>query len=258
MCYHLFPTSNTCPTHDNETNFHRELFMKKTALLILFLTFCSANVQAAEDDQQKLLRDSISVMEEIMNSPDQEIPSNLISQARAILIFPTMIKAGFMVGGRYGEGVASMRSRKTGKFGPPAFLIQSGLSFGFQIGAEAVDLVLLVMTQRGLESLLKDQFTLGADAAVSVGPIGRHAEAAADLRMQGEIYSYSRSKGAFAGISLKGTVITTDEDANHLYYGKHFKSKDILLRGKVKKLPQSGQRFIKGLNMLAPARGNKK
>ena len=155
---------------------------------------------------------------------------------------------------RSGGGIASIRSKSTNKFGPPTFLTQSGISFGFQIGAEAVDLILLVMTERGLKSLLKDQFTLGADAAVSAGPVGRHAEAAVDIRMQGEIYSYSRSKGAFAGISLNGTVITTDEDANYTYYGQPFKAKDILLRNKVKKIPVSGQRFIKQLNILAPAK----
>ena len=187
-----------------------------------------------------------------MNSPDHQIPSNLISEAKAILIFPTLVKAGFVVGARYGEGVASMRARKTGKFGPPTFLTQGGLSIGFQIGAEAVDLVLLVMTQRGLESLLKDELTLGADAAVSAGPVGRHAEAAVDLGMRGEIYSYSRSKGAFAGVSLKGTVISTDEKANFDYYGRFFKAKDILIRGKVKKVPASGQRFMEGLNFFAP------
>ena len=227
--------------------------MKKMVLILLLLSFCSITAQAEEDNEQTL-KDSLAVIDEIMNSPDQEIPSELISQAKAILVFPTLIKAGFLVGGRYGEGVASMRAKKTGKFGPPTFLSQGGLSFGFQIGAEAVDLILLVMTERGLRSLLKDQFTLGADAAVSAGPVGRHAEAATDVRMQGEIYSYSRSKGAFAGISLKGTVITTNEDANHIYYGQPFKAKDILLRGKVKKIPVSGQRFIKQLNILAPAK----
>ena len=228
--------------------------MNKTILIVLFLYFFSTNAQAEEEERQKLLSDSISVVEEIMNSPDQEIPTTLISQAKAILIFPTMVKAGFLIGGRYGGGIASMRSKSTGEFGPPTFLTQSGLSFGFQIGAEAVDLILLVMTERGLKSLLKDQFTLGADAAVSAGPVGRHAEASTDVRMQGEIYSYSRSKGAFAGISLKGTVITTNEDANHIYYGQSFKAKDILLRNKVKKIPVSGQRFIKQLNIVAPAK----
>ena len=225
--------------------------MKKTVLIILLLSFCSISAQANEDNDQTL-RDSLSVIDEIMNSPDQGIPSELISQAKAILIFPTLVKAGFFVGGRYGNGVASMRTKNTGAFSPPAFFTQAGLSFGFQIGAEAVDLILLVMTQRGLESLLKDKLTLGADAAVSVGPVGRHAEAATDIGMRGEIYSYSRSKGAFAGVSLKGTVISTDEEANFDYYGRFFKAKDILIRGKVKKIPASGQQFIEGLNFLAP------
>jgi lipid-binding SYLF domain-containing protein len=113
------------------------------------------------------------------------------------------------------------------------------------------------MTQRGLESLLKDKLTLGADVAVSVGPVGRHVEAATDIGMRGEIYSYSRSKGAFAGVSLKGTVISTDEKANFDYYGRFFKAKDILIRGKVKKIPASGQQFIEGLNFLAPPKKRK-
>jgi len=225
--------------------------MRKIVLTIIFLSLCATTAQAKEENEQTL-KDSLSVIHEIMNSPDNQIPSNLISEAKAILIFPTLVKAGFVVGARYGEGVASMRARKTGKFGPPTFLTQGGLSIGFQIGAEAVDLVLLVMTQRGLESLLKDELTLGADAAVSAGPVGRHAEAAVDLGMRGEIYSYSRSKGAFAGVSLKGTVISTDEKANFDYYGRFFKAKDILIRGKAKKVPASGQRFMEGLNFLAP------
>ncbi len=225
--------------------------MRKIVLTIIFISLCATTTQAKEENEQTL-KDSLSVIHEIMNSPDNQIPSNLISEAKAILIFPTLVKAGFVVGARYGEGVASMRARKTGKFGPPTFLTQGGLSIGFQIGAEAVDLVLLVMTQRGLESLLKDELTLGADAAVSAGPVGRHAEAAVDLGMRGEIYSYSRSKGAFAGVSLKGTVISTDEKANFDYYGRFFKAKDILIRGKVKKVPASGQRFMEGLNFLAP------
>jgi len=230
--------------------------MKKTVLIILLFSFCSISAQANEDNDQTL-RDSLSVIDEIMNSPDEEIPSELISQAKAILIFPTLVKAGFFVGGRYGNGVASMRTKITGKFSPPAFFTQAGLSFGFQVGAEAVDLILLVMTQRGLESLLKDELTLGADAAVSAGPVGRHAEASTDIGMRGEIYSYSRSKGAFAGVSLKGTVITTDKEANFAYYGRFFKAKDILIRGKVKKIPKSGQQFIERLNFLAPPKKRK-
>jgi lipid-binding SYLF domain-containing protein len=225
--------------------------MNKIIFFILIIFLCSISAQANEDNDQTL-RDSLSVINEILNSPDQEIPGDLISEAKAILIFPTLIKAGFFVGGRYGNGIASMRTNKTGKFGPPAFLTQTGLSFGFQFGAEAVDLILLVMTQRGLESLLKDKLTLGADVAVSAGPVGRHAEAATDIRMQGEIYSYSRSKGAFAGVSLKGTVIDSDEGANFDYYGRFFKTKDILINERVKNIPESGKQFIGRLNFLAP------
>ena len=230
--------------------------MNKTIFFTLIISFCSISAQAKEVNDQTL-RDSLSVINEILNSPDQEIPGNLISEAKAILIFPTLIKAGFFVGGRYGNGIASMRTNKTGKFGPPAFLTQTGLSFGFQVGAEAVDLILLVMTQRGLESLLKDKLTLGADVAVSAGPVGRHAEASTDIRMQGEIYSYSRSKGAFAGISLKGTVINSDEEANFDYYGRFFKTKDILIDERVKNIPESGKQFIGRLNFLVSPKKNK-
>jgi len=108
--------------------------MKKIVLTLLLLSFCSITAQAKEDNEQTL-KDALAVIDEIMNSPDQEIPSELISQAKAILVFPTLVKAGFLVGGRYGEGVASMRAKKTGEFGPPTFLTQGGLSFGFQIGA---------------------------------------------------------------------------------------------------------------------------
>ncbi len=143
--------------------------MKKIVPLILLLSFWTPYAYATEGEQQKLLRDSVLVMEEIMNAPDQEIPANLISQAKAVIIFPTMVKGGFFIGGRYGNGIATVRSKATGRFGPPGFITQSGISFGFQFGAEAVDLILLVMTQRGIEGLLKSKLTLGGDVAVSAG-----------------------------------------------------------------------------------------
>ena len=128
----------------------------------------------------------------------------------------------------------------------------TGASLGFQIGAEAVDLILLVMSQRGIEGLLSEKFTLGGDIAISAGPVGRHAEASADVFMQGEIYSYSRSKGIFSGISLKGTVIASDSDANLAYYGHPYTANEILLTGQVRKVPESGKQFIKIFNKLAP------
>ena len=228
--------------------------MKLFSLCIILLLLVSSGAWADGDGskQRKILRTSQMVLDEIQKSPDQNIPMTLISKAKAIIIFPTMFKAGFFVGARYGNGIASVRSSELGEWGPPAFFYTTGGSLGFQFGAEAVDLVLLVMSQRGIEGLLNEKFTLRGDIAISAGPVGRHAEASADVFMQGEIYSYSRSKGIFTGISLKGTIIASDSDANLAYYGHPYTSKEILLTGQVRKVPESGKQFIKIFNHLAP------
>ena len=220
---------------------------------ILFTLFLVSGTWADGSKQRKILRTSQLILEEIQKSPDQQIPMNLISKAKAIIVFPTMLKAGFFVGARYGKGIAAVRTEETGEWGPPTFLYTTGGSFGFQFGMETVDLILLVMSQRGLEGLLNEQFTLGGDIAISAGPVGRHAEASADIFMQGEIYSYSRSKGLFGGISLKGTIITTDSDSNLAYYGHPYTSEEILLTKQVLKIPESGNQFIKIFNHLAPS-----
>jgi SH3 domain-containing YSC84-like protein 1 len=219
---------------------------------IIFTLFLVSGASADGSKQREILRTSQLILEEIQKSPDQQIPMNLISKAKAIIVFPTMLKAGFFAGARYGKGIAAVRTEETGEWGPPAFLYTAGGSFGFQFGMESVDLILLVMSQRGLEGLLSEQFTLGGDIAISAGPIGRHAEASADVFMQGEIYSYSRSKGLFGGVSLKGTIITTDTDANLAYYGHPYTSEEILLTTQVLKIPESGNQFIKIFNHLAP------
>ncbi|MBT5028237.1 MAG: lipid-binding SYLF domain-containing protein [Nitrospina sp.] len=229
--------------------------MKSLFLSIVLSLLCTSTLWAQNQDgskQRKLLRTAQWVLQEVQNSPDHKIPNKLISQAKAIIVFPTMVKAGFFVGARYGKGFASVRSEETGEWGLPAFLYTAGGSFGFQFGAEAVDLILLVMTQRGLEGLLNEKFTLGGDIAVAVGPVGRHAEASADVFMQGEIYSYSRSKGIFGGVSVKGTIITSDVDANQAYYGKPLTAEAILLANQVGTIPESGKQFIKIFNHLAP------
>ena len=228
--------------------------MKLISFGIVFTLFFVSGAWADGSKQRKILRTSQLVLEEIQKSPDQQIPMNLISKAKAIIVFPTMLKAGFFVGARYGKGIVSVRAEETGEWGPPAFLFTTGGSFGFQFGAQAIDLILLVMSQRGLEGLLNEQFTLGGDIAISAGPVGRHAEASADVFMQGEIYSYSRSKGLFGGVSLKGTIITSDSDANLTYYGHPYTSKEILLTKQVRKVPESGNQFIKIFNHLAPRR----
>ena len=228
--------------------------MKLISFGIVFTLFLVSGASADGSKQRKILRTSQLVLEEIQKSPDQQIPMNLISKAKAIIVFPTMLKAGFFVGARYGKGIASVRAEETGEWGPPAFLFTTGGSFGFQFGAQTIDLILLVMSQRGLEGLLNEQFTLGGDIAISAGPVGRHAEASADVFMQGEIYSYSRSKGLFGGVSLKGTIITSDSDANLTYYGHPYTSEEILLTKQVRKVPESGKQFIQIFNHLAPLR----
>ena len=229
--------------------------MKRLALSLILTLVFSSTIWAQSPDgakQRKVLRTAQLVLEEIQNSPDHQIPGGLISKAKAIIVFPTMVKAGFFIGARYGKGVASMRSKETEEWGAPAFLYTAGGSFGFQFGAEAVDLILLVMTQRGLEGLLSEKFTLGGDIAVSAGPVGRHAEASADVFMQGEIYSYSRSKGIFGGVSVKGTIITSDVDANLAFYGKPLTAENILLFNQAGEIPESGKQFIRIFNFLAP------
>jgi SH3 domain-containing YSC84-like protein 1 len=228
--------------------------MKSLSLVLLCFLLFASTVHADITDQRELLIESVQVLEDIQRSPDQKIPEGLISKAKAIIIFPTMIKAGFFFGARYGSGVATVRNEKTGQWGPPAFLRTYGGSFGLQIGAEAVDLVLLVMSQRGIEGLLKSQFTLGADAAVAAGPVGRHAEAGSDVTFKGEIYSYSRSKGAFAGVSVKGAVIGQNTDANWGYYQRPLSPKDILIDGRVKKHSESTRRFTKDMGLIATRR----
>ncbi len=227
--------------------------MKYFSLSLILVFLLTANVQADQADRRDLVKNAAYVMDEIMDSPYGGIPQTLIANAKAIIIFPTMLKGGFFIAARYGQGVATVRSDKTGSWGPPAFLTTVGGSFGFQIGAQAIDLILLVMTERGLNGLLKDKFTLGADIGIAAGPVGRYAEAGADILMQGEIYSYSRSKGAFAGVSLKGTVIMANKTANYEYYRQRLSSKDILISHRIKRVPESTRRFIEDMNEMAPS-----
>ena len=166
------------------------------------------------------------VFTEIMDAPDKGIPKNLVDDARCILVFPNVLKAGFVVGGRGGRGVASCRTA-TG-WSSPAYFNLGGGSFGLQIGAESTDFVLLVMNEKGMNSLLSDQFTLGGDASVAAGPVGRQAGAETDAKLNAQILSYSRSKGLFAGLELKGVVIKPDKDDMKDVYGANVTAKEVL------------------------------
>jgi SH3 domain-containing YSC84-like protein 1 len=177
------------------------------------------------------LAECTSVVKDMVEAPDGGIPADLIRRCHAIIVFPALLKAGLGVGGHYGKGVVLRRNDKRGKWGPPAFITLIGGSFGWQIGVQATDMVLLVMSDVSLKSLFQDKFTIGADASVAAGPVGRDASAATDLGLSAGILSYSRAKGIFAGVSVKGSIIEVDWAANEAYYGSDLSIIDIFFKG---------------------------
>ena len=199
----------------------------------LLTAFASAPAAAQE---KKDLTDEVSqsdkaarVFKEIMDAPDKGIPQALLDKAECVAVFPTVVKAGFIVGGKAGRGVASCRTPSG--WSAPAFLEIKGGSFGLQIGAEATDVVLLFMNTNGLKKLVNNKVELGADASIAAGPVGREAAASTDASMSAEILSYSRSKGLFAGISLKGSVISPEKSDMEDTYGKGVSVLDVLAAG---------------------------
>jgi lipid-binding SYLF domain-containing protein len=206
-------------------------------ILTLSFVLSLAGTARAQSDQADRVRESATVLHEVMNVSDKAIPSSVLSKAVAIAVFPSTIKGAFLVGAQRGRGVISVR-KADGTWAPPAFLTLTGGSFGLQIGGQAADIVLVVNNQRGLENLLRNQFTIGGEASATAGPVGRDATAATDIQLRAEILSYSRSRGLFAGISLKGAAIKEDEDSNNAFYGARFRSRDIALDGKATK-PQA-------------------
>src|ERR1041385_804022 len=159
-----------------------------------------------------------TVLEEIESAPDQGIPEEVLGSAQCVAVVPTMIKGGFIVGARFGRGVASCRTPKG--WSAPAFFTIKGGSFGLQIGAQAVDLVMLIMNDNGMKNLLSSQFKLGADASVAAGPVGRHAAADTDWKLKAQVLSYSRARGLFAGLALNGAVIEQDKGSTREFYGR--------------------------------------
>jgi lipid-binding SYLF domain-containing protein len=206
--------------------------MKLKLINTLIAALCLSLVAGAfvsakdADDAAKQAAKAAKVFQEIMAAPDKTIPANVLDKAQCIGVFPQVIKAGFVVGGRGGRGVASCRT-KTG-WSDPAYFDMKGGSFGLQIGAQATDFVLLFIGDDGMKSLLKSKFEMGGDASVAAGPVGRQAGASTDLRLTAQILSYSRSKGLFAGLELKGTVISLDDSDMKAAYGEGATAGDVL------------------------------
>jgi lipid-binding SYLF domain-containing protein len=186
------------------------------------------------------VREAATVFNESMNTPDQEIPTSILEKAEAIAIFPSLAKGGFVVGGQWGRGVITVRDPKSGRWSAPAFLTLGGGTFGTQIGATAIDLILVVMNRRGVEHLLANEFKVAGEASVALGPVGRAAEASTDVALRAEILSYSRSRGLFAGATFSGSVVKEDKNANLRYYGKALTSEDIVF-GRSSHMPESAK-----------------
>jgi lipid-binding SYLF domain-containing protein len=195
---------------------------------ILAFTLALPGGVFAQDDERARVREAAVVLDEIMGAGDQTVPRGLLERAEAIAVFPSLLRAGFIVGGQRGRGIISVRDPETGIWSAPAFLTITGGSIGAQIGAQAVDLVLVVQNRRGLEQLVRNQFRIGGDAAVSAGPVGRDVSAATDIQLRAQILSYSRSRGLFAGVTLNGSTIRQDRDANERFYGYPYRTPQVV------------------------------
>ena len=205
--------------------------MKKFAFVLLVIAAASHVVFAQASDEAKRIAIAGTVLEEIMAAADKTVPRSILEKAEGIAVFPSLIKGGIIVGGQRGRGILSVRDKKNGGWSSPAFLTITGGSIGAQFGAQAIDLVLVINNQRGLEQLVKNQFKVGADAAVAAGPVGRDASASTDIQMRAQILSYSRARGLFAGVTLNGSTIRQDRDANERFYGTAYRTGQIVFDG---------------------------
>jgi lipid-binding SYLF domain-containing protein len=198
----------------------------KTLVRVVLFAITLSNVAFAAEAASSRLQASATVLNEIMAAPDKGIPSDILSSAKCVAVVPSLLKGGFVVGGAHGRGMATCRT--AAGWSAPAPLTTTGGSIGLQIGGQAVDLVMVIMNDRGMQALLSSKFKLGADASVAAGPVGRHTEGSTDWKLRAEVLTYSRARGLFAGISFNGAVIKQDEDATREVYGRMVDFKTIL------------------------------
>jgi lipid-binding SYLF domain-containing protein len=229
--------------------------MKKVMSLFAMLslgTLCWAGT--ARQDATDRLDNATKVLHEIMSAPDNGIPEEVLEHAKCVAVVPHTVKGGFIFGGKHGKGLATCRTADG--WSAPAFITISGGSWGLQIGVEGVDLVMIIQNEKGMQKLLSSNFQIGADASAAAGPVGRHASAGTDWKMDTEILTYSRAKGAFAGLTLEGASIRQDSDSRHAIYGRKVTTEALLL-GKVP-APSAAQPFlaeIRGAKAQAVAQG---
>lgn len=204
------------------------------SLLCLLLALVSFAAVAAPDPETRI-RNSNRVLDEIMQTPEHRVPQRMLRDAYAVAVIPDVVKAGLIVGGRRGRGVIAVRGAD-GAWSNPSFLTLTGGSIGFQAGVQSTDVILVFRSQRGVDSIVNGKFTLGADASVAAGPVGRNAQAATDADLKAEIYSYSRARGLFAGVALDGAVLAIDHRANQNTYGRNVTPRAIF-EGRVSSTP---------------------
>ena len=208
---------------------------------------------AAQEKEQNRLKESYSVLEEVIGMPDKGIPRDLLNKSECVIVVPSVKKAAFIVGASYGRGVMTCRSGENfrGRWSAPAMFAIEGGSFGLQAGGQATDFVLLIMNEQGAKSVMSSKVKLGGDASVAAGPVGRTTSAETDIVMKAEILSWSRNRGIFAGVSLDGSTLRSDDDANRNLYGKDLNAKQIIMQREVK-TPPAGMQLISLLNRMSP------
>jgi SH3 domain-containing YSC84-like protein 1 len=222
--------------------------MKKTISLVLISLMSMVGTYAwagsDREDTVERMQKSVDVLQSIMSTPDKGIPEEVLSGAKCIVVVPNLIKGGFIFGGKHGRGVASCRTPEG--WSAPAFISVGGGSWGLQIGVEGVDLVMLVMNDRGLQHLLSSKFEMTGEGSVAAGPVGRHSSAGTDILLNTEVLTYSRSKGIFAGLTLEGAVVEQDNDSTRAIYGQHMRFRNIL-SGHAS-TPASGEAFVRAVS----------
>ena len=208
-------------------------------------------LSADPSEESKRITESIAVLEGLTSTPDSAIPKYVLDRAEAVVVIPTLVKGGFVVGAEHGRGVMSVRHRQTDDWSPPVFVTLTGGSIGWQIGLQAVDLVLVVMNREGVDDLLRSEFTLGGNASVAAGPVGRSAEASTDALMGAKILAYSRARGLFAGATLEGSSLRSDDDAIRRFYGRDVSAEALAARTDMPNAPVAAKQWRLALGRSA-------
>ncbi len=226
--------------------------LKRILSLLAALAIIGGPLSANDKKEVERLQNCGTVLKEILDIPD-DIPQDLLDKAECVIIYPSVLKAAFVIGGSYGRGAMTCRTGEhfTGPWSAPTMMALEGGSIGFQIGGQATDFVLLVMNARGARSIISSKVKLGADASVAGGPKGRTANASTDVTLRAEVLSYSRNRGLFAGISLEGSTVRPDNDGNEKIYDKKLEAESIIFKGAVA-VPPAAQKLVSYLNRKSP------